>query len=348
MPSQPPLPPLLTPYVSALPESSLTVVSSILGATSNWLVLRFLHASLSTSPSPSASLGFDDLPNGHKRKVVLVSFLRGWEFWKVEAKRLGLDLARLSDKHQFAFIDGLSELFSAPQTAAPIPSRSPISMGNPVRTTVPVRSSPGALPGRTPPVSAAPTVNSGNTTGGQKEPGIAKKLHFSGQGTAALAALEKDIISVINQQKASMESGDELLLVVDQPDFLLAATGSNMGIGATEMADWITMLQQQVHATVLTLAADSPLIHMSTSGNQLSTPTETEHAGFAIGMAHRAQSVMQLRTLETGAARDVSGVLRISRGGGWTAEPKEALDEKELLYYIQRDGGVRVFGRGET
>ena len=104
-----------------------------------------------------------------------------------------------------------------------------------------------------------------------------------------------------------------------------------------------------MHATVLTLAADSPLIHnASVSGPQVSTPIETEHAAFTIGLAHRARSVMQLRILETGAATDVSGVLRISRGGGWSNGPEEQLDEKELLYYIQRDGGVRVFGRGES
>lgn len=88
MPSQPPLPPLLAPYLSTQPESSLTLVSSILGATSNWLVLRFLHAALSTSSNPNASIGLEDLPDGKKRKVVLVSFLRGWEFWKSESKRL--------------------------------------------------------------------------------------------------------------------------------------------------------------------------------------------------------------------------------------------------------------------
>jgi len=87
MPSQPPLPPLLTPYLSTQPESSLTLISSILGATSNWLVLRFLYASLSTSPNFNSSLGLEDRRNGPK-KVVLVSFLRGWEFWKAEAKRL--------------------------------------------------------------------------------------------------------------------------------------------------------------------------------------------------------------------------------------------------------------------
>lgn len=96
------------------------------------------------------------------------------------------------------------------------------------------------------------------------------------------------------------------------------------------------------------MAADSPLIHnASTSAAQTATPVETEHAAFAIGLAHRARSVMQLRTLETGAARDVSGVLRISRGGGWDVA-EDSLDERELLYYVQRDGGVKVFGRGES
>lgn len=103
-----------------------------------------------------------------------------------------------------------------------------------------------------------------------------------------------------------------------------------------------------MYATILTLAADSPLIHnASVAGGQGATPVEGEHAAFAIGLAHRATSVMQLRTLETGAARDVSGVLRISRGGG-LGVGADGLEEKELLYYIQRDGGVKVFGRGES
>lgn len=80
----------------------------------------------------------------------------------------------------------------------------------------------------------------------------------------------------------------------------------------------------------------------------LATPIETEHAALAIGLAHRARSVMQLRTLDTGAAKDVSGVLRISRGGGMSANEEDSLEEREALYFIQRDGGVTVFGRGES
>ncbi|KAJ5288847.1 hypothetical protein N7478_001877 [Penicillium angulare] len=350
MPSQPPLPPLIAPYVSAQPESSLTLITSILGATSNWLVLRFLHPALSTSPNPNVSLRLDEQQNDAKKKVVLVSFLRGWEFWRAEAKRLGLDLARLADKKQFAFVDGLSELFSVPQTAnaaSPSPSNSAI----PPRTSLPLRGPSGPVPGRGPapaPATTLPTSATGSATRNQADPGIAKKLRFTGRGTAALDALEKDIVAVIDQLKGSNDSSEEVLLIIDQPDFLLAATGPSSGIGATEMSEWITGLQQAAHATVMTIAADSPLIHNApAAGNQGATPVEGEHAAFAIGSAHRARSVMQLRTLETGAARDVSGVLRISRGGGLSAGG-DTLYERELLYYIQRDGGVKVFGRGES
>ncbi|KAJ5111124.1 hypothetical protein N7532_001659 [Penicillium argentinense] len=339
MPSQPPLPHLLVPYLSDQTDSSLTLISSILGATSNWLVLRFLHAALSSSSSPHMPIGVEDQYDGKKRKVVLVSFMRGWEFWKSEAKRLGLDLTRLSSKQQFTFVDGLSELFSLPQnTKTRLPAQ---HAGAPARTALPLRSQ-SAVPDRMPP-QATPADQTSSR--GSTEP-IAKKLHFSGHGITALNALGRDIQTVIEKQKISQD--DEILLIIDQPDLLLASTGPSQAIGATEMMNWLTGLQLDVHSTVLTLAADSPLLHnASASSNQMANPTEAEHAAFSIGLAHRARSVMQLRTLETGAARDVSGVLRISRGGGWTVGD-DNLDERELLFYIQRDGGVRVFGRGES
>ena len=71
--------------------------------------------------------------------------------------------------------------------------------------------------------------------------------------------------------------------------------------------------------------------------------------------------MLSVRELETGAARDVSGVLRITRGGdayGWKdvrGMQKESGgggggddddDEAELLYLIKRDGSANVFHRG--
>ena len=53
--------------------------------------------------------------------------------------------------------------------------------------------------------------------------------------------------------------------------------------------------------------------------------------------AHNARSVLSVRELGTGAARDVSGVLRITRGGKSDGEVKEW----EGLYLVGRDGVVR-------
>lgn len=103
----------------------------------------------------------------------------------------------------------------------------------------------------------------------------------------------------------------------------------------------------------MAVAADSPLIHNASEfSHQQATPLEKEHAAFAVGLAHRAQMVVQLRNLETGAARDVSGVLRASKGGAWSesdssTDTESKWEEKEVLYFIQRDGSVNVFGRGE-
>lgn len=151
----------------------------------------------------------------------------------------GIDLARLADKQQFAFVDGLSELFSSPQSSiAPGASHAePMA-----HATLPLLSQPGTVSGRGPP--SASSTRGNNIPRDQQEPGVAKKLHFSERGIAALDALARDIISVIGQLKSSGETSDETLLIIDQPDFVLAATGQAMGIGATEMAEWVTGLQQ--------------------------------------------------------------------------------------------------------
>lgn len=139
-------------------------------------------------------------------------------------------------------MDGLTELFSGPQAANPPSNAS--SMNAPgVSRTLPLRSQFGSVPGRLPP-SAAPSERNINVTRSPKETGIATRLHFSGRGTTALDGLERDIAAVIEQQKSSLDDADELLLILDQPDFLLAATGPEMGIGAAEMAEWVTGLQE--------------------------------------------------------------------------------------------------------
>lgn len=61
--------------------------------------------------------------------------------------------------------------------------------------------------------------------------------------------------------------------------------------------------------------------------------------------------------LDTGVASDVSGVLRIARGGGFEEDAGEDTDNEgeeegeveghEYLYHVGSDWGVKVFERGQ-
>lgn len=96
---------------------------------------------------------------------------------------------------------------------------------------------------------------------------------------------------------------------------------------------------QRVHATVVAISADDPLLHAQ------NTTLEKDHAAFALSLAHEARIVMALRLLDTGTARDVSGVVRVT-GGGKADEDEAGKGEGEFLYFVGGDGGVRVFERG--
>ena len=85
MPSQPPIPPLLSPFLSSLPPPrSLTLLTSVLAASTNWLVLRFLYAALREK-----RLSDDGQDGGiGEGRAVLVSWLRSGEFWREGGRRL--------------------------------------------------------------------------------------------------------------------------------------------------------------------------------------------------------------------------------------------------------------------
>lgn len=104
----------------------------MLGASTNWLVLRYLYSIL----QPSRSEGNDG--NGGMN-VVFVSFLRDYAFWKEGSRKLvcslylpcnfvsggcvheesmlmlwgiqGIDLGKQISSKRFIFVDGLSELY---------------------------------------------------------------------------------------------------------------------------------------------------------------------------------------------------------------------------------------------
>uniref|UniRef100_L2FMN0 Elongator complex protein 6 n=1 Tax=Colletotrichum fructicola (strain Nara gc5) TaxID=1213859 RepID=L2FMN0_COLFN len=242
------IPHLLEPYLALPPECAQILLTSVLGASTNWLVLRYLYSYLRR---PTEDAPADDT------RVVLVSFMRDFAFWKEGAGRLGLDLETLGRGGKFVFVDGLSGLFS---NAAPPPTK-----------------------GR-------------RTLRGAKIPDVQRELE------AAVADVSG--------------GGGKVVLVVDQPDFLLAATGEE--VGGLVVKNMLLDLQEKVHASI-------------------------EHASFVLGLAHAAEMVVGLRLLDTGTARDVSGVLRVTAGGNG----ERTVEEAELLYFVGGDGSVKVFGRGQ-
>lgn len=94
----------------------------------------------------------------------------------------------------------------------------------------------------------------------------------------------------------------------------------------------------------MTLSADLPLVSNQT------TPLEKNHAAFLLSVAHQADVTMGLRMLDTGTARDVSGVIRITvrdQAAGEEEDARRSIEERELLYFAASDGGVKVFERGQ-
>lgn len=90
-----PIPPVLLPYINPGPRGSLALVTSVLDATSNWLLLRFVHAALITAQNArSFSQKENDLTrdavmqSGVIYKVIFVSLIRGFEHWKEMGKKL--------------------------------------------------------------------------------------------------------------------------------------------------------------------------------------------------------------------------------------------------------------------
>ncbi|KAK7426796.1 hypothetical protein QQZ08_006697 [Neonectria magnoliae] len=249
------IPPLLEPYLALPPEACLILLTSVLGASANWLVLRHVYSYLRG----------EDRDAG----VVLVSFLRDGAFWRDGAAKMGLDLDALARAGRFVFVDGLTGLVAGD---APSGSRKE------------------------------------RVIRGSKLPDVKKELEAA---VADLGTTRK-------------------VLIVDQLDALLAITDETTT--SLALQNLLLSLRSLVRSAVVSMAADTPL-----AGAQATT-LEREHASLVLSTAHAADAVAALRMLDTGSARDVSGVVRLTGPG--VGEPGE------FLYHVAADGGVRVFERG--
>ncbi|KAK7530414.1 hypothetical protein IWX49DRAFT_585471 [Phyllosticta citricarpa] len=354
------IPSLLQPYIQALPQGSLHLLTSVLGASANWLLIRYICGALGNiQPVNSRRPNDQDGGLGDDTAVVLVSFLRDWDFWKTEARRgAGLDLARLAQQNRFIFVDGLSSLFLPPEPGNGIPKTTPST--SPATGTLPVRGPRTVNPRGQPLTTPTPTPQANTTTS------LSPIISLT---SAAVEHLESTLSSVFSSLSAQ---GRRIHLLLDSPDLLLAATASSApsaAITSSVLNATILSLRSRVHAVTVAVAADTPLMGAAADASAFAsgmgstkqhTPLETKHAGLVLSLAHVADWMLSLRLLDTGFAADVSGVVRITRGdnqdeddGEEEGEAQDALqkeenkrEEKELLYHVAGDGGVKVFERG--
>ncbi|GJD03959.1 hypothetical protein ColKHC_12784 [Colletotrichum higginsianum] len=273
------IPHVLESYLALPPECAQILLTSVLGASTNWLVLRYLYSYLR---KPAAA--DEEASPAEDICVVLVSFMRDFAFWKEGASRLGLDLEGLGRSGKFVFVDGLSSLFSQGKTA----------------------------PGR-------PAVKGKRVLRSAKLPDVQRELDAAISDVSA--------------------AGARTILVLDQPDVLLAASSEDLD--GLSLRNMLRDVQEKVHATITAVAADEPLVAAQ------ATTLEKEHASLVLGLAHAAEMVVGLRLLDTGNASDVSGVLRITAGGDAGSSGETVVEETELLYFVGGDGSVKVFGRGQ-
>jgi len=75
----------LSPYLRLPPEASLTLVTSTVNTTANWVLLRYLYAVLGDHGRPG-SLKSNGTNHGDVG-VVLVSYMRDLAFWRTEARK---------------------------------------------------------------------------------------------------------------------------------------------------------------------------------------------------------------------------------------------------------------------
>ncbi|TKA68085.1 hypothetical protein B0A55_09314 [Friedmanniomyces simplex] len=358
-----PTPPLLLePFLRLPPESSLVLLTGTLGCCVGWVAGRFVGRLLSSPYGDGVVDGGGD--GGGSGGLMPEGLGGGWEGRKGGGEGRGGG----------GMSEGVSEGVSGEVAVVLVSWLHDLAFWK-----TELRRTGG--------VDIARTTREGKGDGGSLElvdcftttlstPSIPQK-----EGEELMTELEDRITAAIvsQTQQTTAAQKRKVVLVLDSPDVLLALNLCS----ALELHNFLLRLRSlgPVHASIVICSADLPLLssaagtnhtnHTDSSGSERTTPPtplEAATAAFVVQLAHLAGLVVGVRELETGAAGDVSGVLRVTRGGGvydwgggggegggsgdgekdWDDEAGEGVEEMEALYLVQRDGSARVFERGSS
>ncbi|KAF7512282.1 hypothetical protein GJ744_001850 [Endocarpon pusillum] len=126
-----PIPSNLSPLLKLPAPGSLTLITSVLDATSNWLLLRYIYAALRpekqdghATKAARVAVGAHEETTHDKNKdlkVIFISFLRPFELWREMGKKIGLDLPSLlsASNPRLIYIDAFTHLSYPASTPTP-------------------------------------------------------------------------------------------------------------------------------------------------------------------------------------------------------------------------------------
>lgn len=132
----------------------------------------------------------------------------------------------------------------------------------------------------------------------------------------------------------SLSSKDNIMLILDAPDILLGTASAS----ADSLISLIMDMRHEVKRTIITMASD--IFPQGVESNKL-TALQVQQQQFLLSIVHQANIVMSTRILDTGHAKDVGGVLMVTRGGRAT----NGIDA-EYLFHIENNRAARVWKRG--
>ncbi len=158
--------------------------------------------------------------------------------------------------------------------------------------------------------------------------------------------LFKQLYTIISKltPTSSNSNNNKPAIILEAPDILLSSNLFN----SKQLLKLMFSLQKVSSSLYVSLNIDEELIDIDKHPEQ--TSIEFQQYDFLVHMIHRASLIIGLKPLETGRAKDVTGILRISRGTvplsiDENDEKINEIQEREYFYLVNGDAQVQLFFR---
>jgi elongator complex protein 6 len=132
---------------------------------------------------------------------------------------------------------------------------------------------------------------------------------------------------------AALSTSPNAILILDRPDIALLTTNTKPSALLTTIYTW----RAHAHATIISLSADI----IPEDSSAATSPLLVEQQRVVLSLTHQANVVVSTKRLDSGTAKDVAGVVRITPRTG-------ELVEREVLFCVESGSGrgASVWERG--